>query len=230
MPEAARLRVIASLTIRAQDEERARVARELHDSTAQLLAALGYQLTAAARDCDDPALAQRLHDMRELAGTILEEVRSMAHAMHPSVLDNLGLDAALEWLVRTTREHAAFQVQLTSSRGMDAPPLRREAAAALYRVAQESVRNVERHAAARAVRLALVYGADSVALSIIDDGRGFDLREAAARRPGMGLFAMRERLMLVNGTLEINSAPGFGTRVHATVPTVTEQPAHILAN
>ena len=227
MPDAARMRTLAALTIRAQDDERARVARELHDSSAQSVAALVYQLAAAARDCTDPAITQRLHAMREQAGSILEELRSMAHAMHPYVLDDLGLEAALEWLVRKAEEHSGLHVQLETMGGDRARELSRESAAALYRVAQESIRNVERHAAASSVRLALVGRRHYVSLDVLDDGRGFDVEEASARRPGMGLFAMRERLGLVNGLLEIESTPGAGTRIHASVPTGNDLPAYL---
>lgn len=224
--DAARMRALAALTIRAQDDERARVARELHDSTAQSIAALAYQLAATARDCADPAMTRRLHEMRELAGDILEEVRSMAHAMHPNVLDDLGLESALEWITRKTEEHTELTVDLQTVVTPDAAPLPREAAAALYRVAQESIRNIERHSGAGHVHITLLQRPDCVSLDIEDDGRGFDLPEAAERRPGMGLFAMRERLGLVDGTLEIDTAPGTGTRIHASVPTGTDHPAY----
>lgn len=227
MPDAARLRALAALTIRAQDDERARVARELHDSTAQSIAALAYQLAAAARDCTDPAMARRLHEMRELAGDVLEEVRSMAHAMHPNVLDDLGLASALEWLTRKTEEHTALEIDLAADAALDASALPREAAAALYRVAQESIRNIERHSGAHVVHIALRQRADYVSLDIADDGRGFDLQEATTRRPGMGLFAMRERLGLVDGSLEVDTAPGRGTRIHASVPTGVGHPAYL---
>jgi two-component system sensor histidine kinase UhpB len=227
MVDAARLRTLAALTIRAQDDERARIARELHDSAAQSVAALTYQLAAAARDTTDPALGERLREMRVLAGAVLEELRSMAHSMYPSVLDDLGLESALEWLVRKSEEHTHLDIQLETIRGGEPAELSREGAAALYRVAQESIRNIERHSGARIVRLSLVERTHYVSLDIVDDGHGFDLQEAATRRPGMGLFAMRERLGLVDGVLEIDSAPGRGTRIHASVPTGTDHLAYL---
>ena len=96
--------------------------------------------------------------------------------------------------------------------------LSRPAAAALYRVAQESLRNVERHAAATAATIAVALDDGAVVLTVEDDGRGFDLAEAEERRPGMGLFAIRERVALVGGTVDIDTAPGAGTRVRARVP------------
>lgn len=148
----------------------------------------------------------------------------MAHAMHPNVLDDLGLPSALEWLSRKTEEHTSLRVALQADASRGIVALRREPAAALYRVAQESIRNVERHAGARRVHVTLALRADSVALEIVDDGCGFDLREASARRPGMGLFAMRERMALVNGDLAIFTAPGRGTRVRATAPAGSGEP------
>lgn len=217
-PDAVHFQELAARTIRAQDEERARVAKELHESTAQSLAALTYQLAAVARDARDPAISRRLHEIRELAGEILEEVRSMAYSMHPHVLDDLGLEAALQWLARLTEEHSALTIDVTVHREAAAAPMSREVASALYRVAQESVRNAERHAGAAKVHMTLVQDEYFVSLDVADDGRGFDYLEAASRRPGMGLFAMRERLTLLDGSLELDTAPGRGTRVHASVP------------
>ena len=212
-----RMRALAAQTIRAQDTERARIARELHDSIAQTLAALTYQLSAAGRDTTDPATAAHLADLCAVARGAVEEVRTLSHVVHPRVLDDLGLAAALEWLGRTVAEHSGLRVVV------DAPPsasagVEPELAAALYRVAQEALRNAERHAAAESVRVTLARDATSVTLVIADDGRGFSLADAEARRPGMGLFAMRERIALTDGSLHIDSAPGQGTHVRASVP------------
>ncbi len=216
-----RMRALALQAVRAQDDERSRIARELHDSTAQTIAALTYQLTAAARaaaEAGQPALEGTLRDLREQTGALLEEVRLLSHAIHPRVLDDLGLVAALEWLARRTREHRALDVHVEADVPPDAAALNDATAAALYRVAQEALRNVERHARAGAARLALRAEDGDVILDVVDDGAGFDLAEAEARRPGMGLFSMRERLGLVGGTLDVHTAPGRGTRVRARAP------------
>jgi signal transduction histidine kinase len=202
--------------IRAQDAERARIARELHDSTAQTLAALALQLSAAARDCADPACAVRLEEIKALATDALEEVRTLSHTVYPRVLDDLGLPAALGWLARRTREQRGLQVEVDAD--VSPESLSPVAAAALYRVAQESLLNAAKHAAPSSVRIALDVEEGSARLEIDDDGTGFDVAEAESRRPGMGLFSMRERIALVHGRLEIDSAPGRGTRVTATVP------------
>jgi len=217
MPEIARMRTLASLTIRAQDEERARLARELHESTAQSLAALGYELAAAARDAESPAQRERLLALRGRTGALLEEVRGMAQAMHPTVLDDVGVEAALEWLARKTRERTRLDVEVYALvASTDRFPA--EIESTLYRVAQESLRNAEQHAGARTVRITLMQGPRVIDLDVVDDGAGFDVEEAETRRPGMGLFAMRERVALVHGQFEVVSTAGQGTRVHASIP------------
>ena len=209
----ARERRLAAQVISAQDEERARVARELHDSTAQILTAVMLQLGAAARESTTPELDARIATLRELAAEALEEVRSLSHTMHPRVLDDLGLAAALEWLARAQE---TLDVHVAAA-DFD-PPLPAPLAAALYRVAQETLRNAARHAEARHVDVSLRRDGPSAVLEIVDDGRGFDVERAEERRPGMGLFSMRERVGLVNGRLTVSSAPGHGTQIVATVP------------
>jgi signal transduction histidine kinase len=211
-----RARRLASQVISAQDEERARVARELHDSTAQILTAVILQLGAAARESSSPPLDARIATLRELASEALEEVRLLSHTMHPRVLDDLGLGAALEWLARQTREQEALDVHVALPSGE--PQLSAPLASVLYRVAQEALRNAVRHAGPRRVRVTLARSGGVATLDVEDDGCGFDVRRAEERRPGMGLFSMRERVALVNGTLTVTSAEGRGTRVRAAVP------------
>jgi signal transduction histidine kinase len=212
----ARERRLAAQVISAQDEERARVARELHDSTAQILTAVMLQLGAAAHESTSPALDARIATLRELASEALEEVRSLSHTMHPRVLDDLGLAPALEWLARQTQAQETLDVQVVAAE-FD-PPIPAPLAAALYRVAQETLRNAARHAQASHVDVSLRRDGRSAVLEIVDDGRGFDVERAEARRPGMGLFSMRERVGLVNGRLTVSSAPGRGTQIVAIVP------------
>lgn len=212
----ARVRRLAAQVVNAQDEERARVARELHDSTAQILTAIMLQLGAAARESSSPTLTERIATLRELAAEALEEVRSMSHTMHPRILDDLGLAAALEWLGRQTREQTSLDVRVFASPlDVQIPaPLQ----SVLYRVAQEALRNAVRHADARVVEVRLWHEPGVALLEVSDDGRGFDVQSAEERRPGMGLFSMRERVALVNGSLVVTSTRDGGTRVVATVP------------
>jgi signal transduction histidine kinase len=212
----ARVRRLAAQVISAQDEERARVARELHDSTAQILTAVMLQLGAAARESDSEPLTERIATLRELAAEALEEVRSLSHTMHPRILDDLGLAAALEWLGRQTCSQTSLDVRVCAAAGD--VPIPAPLASVLYRVAQEALRNAVRHADARSVELRLRHETGVAVLEVADDGHGFDVRSAEERRPGMGLFSMRERVALVNGRLVVTSARGRGTRVVATVP------------
>lgn len=216
MTDRSRMRLLASQVINAQDAERARIARELHDSTAQTLAAAMLQLSAVARKTDDPDAQDRLEELRSLVADALEEVRLLAHTIHPRVLDDLGLVAALEWLARQTRQEGELDVEVEAEPGAEELP--KAVASVLYRVAQESVRNAVQHARARNLRIVLQADPAAARLSVIDDGRGFDVRSAEARRPGMGLFSIRERVSLVNGTVDIQSIPGRGARITATVP------------
>ncbi|HEU4642155.1 MAG TPA: histidine kinase [Gemmatimonadaceae bacterium] len=213
----ARMRQLAAQVIRVGDEERARLARELHDSTAQTLAALTWQVSAAMRaDGCPPEVARHLELIRDLGMDALEEVRTLSHTIYPSVLDDLGLPAALEWLARSTEEQDPVQTRV-ETRG-DASRLTKPAASVLYRVAQEAMSNAVRHASPGRITLALTVGEREASLTVADEGRGFDVAEARARRPGMGLFTMRERVALVDGRLAIDSAPGKGTRITASVP------------
>src|SRR6476661_2844678 len=216
MADRARMRRLAAQVLSAQDEERARVARELHDSTAQTLTAVMLQLGAAAQASRSPEMDDSLATMRELVADALEEVRSLSHTMHPRVLDDLGLAAALEWLARQTRAQETFDVRVIAD--ADSSRIPPEVGSVLYRVAQEALRNAARHAEARHVELRVRHDATSATLEVTDDGRGFDVKRAEERRPGMGLFSMRERVALVNGTLTVTSAPARGTRVVATIP------------
>jgi signal transduction histidine kinase len=211
-----RMRALAAEVIEVGDRERAMLARELHDSTAQHLAALLLQISAAARDCDDPVLRDRLLAARDSAQEITEEVRLLSHTVHPRVLDDLGLVAALQKLARDSSHGTGIDVEVAAP--AVAPPLPQPVASTLYRVAQESVRNAIRHASPHKVRLAVELDADAARLEVLDDGCGFDLQEAQRRRPGMGLLSMRERVSLVDGTLDIRTAPGNGTTVTASIP------------
>ena len=213
----ARTRRLAADVIHAGDRERARVAHELHDSTAQELAALVLHLSALARDADDPQLSAQVERLRELALGAMEAVRLLAHTVHPRVLDDLGLPAAIRTLAR---EAAAGDHGIAIEADIDTaleklPPA---VSSALYRVAQEAVTNSLKHAGPSEIRVRGTADDHSARLEISDDGKGFDLAEAEQRRQGMGIFAMRERVALVDGTIDIDSTPRDGTRIVVNVP------------
>ena len=211
-----RMRRLAAEIIHTGDRTRAALARELHDSTAQTVAALVLQIGAEEREVTDPRRASRLAEIRMLAVQALEEIRTLAHTVHPRVLDDLGLSAALGKLARdyATQSGAEVRVELGASIGYVAPP----SASVLYRVAQEAVGNAVKHARSSTVTIRLGADERTVRLEVIDDGRGFDVEEAERERAGLGLFTMRERLSLMDGTLDVESRAGSGTRVIAVVP------------
>jgi signal transduction histidine kinase len=211
----ARMRHLASQVISAGDQERAHIARELHDSTAQSLSALEMLVTASLRETPAGQLHDRLGVMRDIVVESLAEVRTLSHNVHPRVLDDLGLVAALEFLARRTREGSGVAVRVTSDVTVE---LSATVASVLYRVAQEAVRNAVRHGRPRDLRVALAADGRAARLEVEDDGGGFDVAAAEADRAGMGIFLMRERLALIDGRLDIASAPGRGTRVRATAP------------
>jgi len=212
----ARARRLAAEVIRAGEQERAYLARELHDSAAQTLAAVVFQLSAAARDSTDPALAGRLDGIKTMTIDVLEEVRMLAGAVHPRVLDDLGLPAALRAVARQAAGHHDTEITVVADVDRaDVPPA---VASVLYRVAQEALNNALRHARAHEVTLRLAREDPRIVLDVVDDGVGFDVAEAERRRPGMGLFTMRERVALLDGEFDVASRPGLGTRITAAVP------------
>ncbi len=220
----ARARALATEVIAAGDRERSAIARQLHDTTAQHLAALLYQLSSVARDVPDARLAARMRDVRDAAENILEEVRRLSDVVHPTVLEDLGLEAALQKLARDTSLGTAIDfdvaVDLASQR------LPRGLESTLFRVAQEAVQNATRHGAPNRVRIALRRVAPSAVLEVHDDGRGFSLADVTQGPLLAGLRSMRERLALVDGSLEIDTAVGNGTTVCAAVP-LDSMPDHL---
>jgi signal transduction histidine kinase len=214
----ARMRALASEVVSAGETERAALARELHDSTAQRLAGLLLELSAAARDCKDPELAPRLIAARDAAQEITEEVRMLSQTIRPMVLDELGLVPALEKLARDSTTGTGIDVDVhVVSRPRSIPP---KIASALYRVAQEAVRNAVLHSSAHTIHIVLHGDSHSATLEVLDDGVGFDpaIIESSDTTLKRGLTSMRERVALVDGGIEIKSAPRGGTTVVATVP------------
>ena len=212
--ERARARRLAAHVITAGEEERGRIARELHDSTAQTLAALALHAGTGLRSRCDPDQAARLELIRDLAAQAVEEVRLLSQAVHSSVLDDLGLPAALERIARRAREQTGVDTVVQTDAGAAALP--RPLASVFYFVAREAVRNAVRHAAPRRLVISVATGGGLARLEVTDDGRGFAVGGPAA--DGGGLFGMRERVALMDGTFGIDSAPGRGTRVVAVVP------------
>ncbi|HEY8368005.1 MAG TPA: sensor histidine kinase [Thermodesulfobacteriota bacterium] len=212
-----RLGEIAARALHAQEEERKRIARELHDETAQALAALLIRLRLARR-ADDPAAREALLEeaRREIAAAI-EGIRRFARGLRPPALDELGLVPAIAAHARSLGDAAGLRVEVEADPvdGLLAP----DAELALYRIVQEALSNVARHAGAREARVRVERAAGAVAAIVEDRGRGFRLDDAVGPEGrGLGLFGMRERAAYVGGRVEIDSAPGAGTRIRVEVP------------
>ena len=211
-----RMRLLASRVIDAGDRQRAEVAQELHESTAQVLAGLAMQIGAEARTESDPSRAVRLSSLRETLTTLTEEVRQLAQEMHPRVLAELGLPAALRELARTVTAGRNVDVDVNVNPNVGEIPA--AIASGLYRTAEEALNNAVHHGDPCHIDVLLFADDDTLVLEVVDDGEGFPAEEYEDSSPGTGLFAMRERLSLLNGSCHIRSARGEGTRVIARVP------------
>ena len=202
--------------IEAQEIERRRLAGDIHDGISQRLITLSYRLDAAARAvADDPAEASvQLDAARELVDLTLEEARAAIGGLRPPVLDDLGLAGGLASLARSIPQ-LRLEVDLTETR------LQEHVELALYRIAQECLQNVVKHAQATVARLTFTVHGSTAQLEIIDDGVGFNALEhpiGSDESRGYGLLSMSERAELVGGRLNIRSTPGSGTSVTATIP------------
>jgi len=211
----AQAEALSSAVMRAQEEERKRISRDLHDQTAQALTSLLLRLSALERS-SDPAVRTATPDLLALTAETLEEVRRLAFELRPALLDDLGLAPALAATAEQYQRRLGIPVTFRAERlgGRLAP----EAELVLYRIAQEALTNVAKHAEARAVSLALGPARGRTRLVVQDDGRGFDPTAVLAQRErGLGLFGMQERAALVGATLSLESRPGAGTRVQVDV-------------
>lgn len=204
----------------AQEEERRRIARELHDETGQSLTSLAVGLTMIADAPDLEAARARAAELRGLAARTLEEVHNLARGLRPSVLDDLGLLPALERYLKELSASRGIAVDL-HARGLDGGRLPAPVEIAIYRIVQEALTNTAKHAEASAVSVILERLDESVRAIVEDDGRGFDVDVVLAGgevERHLGLHGMRERAALLGGSLTVESAPGRGTTVFGEVP------------
>ena len=217
----ARMQALAADVIESGDRERAALALELHDSTAQRLAALLLNIAAAARDARDPELAARLGAIRDAAEDVTNEVRLLAQSVHPRVLDDLGLVAALRKLGRDASTGTGIDVDVVAPTEIASLP--RKVSAVLYRAAHEAVWNAVQHASPRHIHVTITMDSGLVRLEVRDDGRGFDYGSNGRQSRGSGLIAMRDRLTVVEGSLDVRSASGGGgTTIVASIPMPVE--------
>jgi len=213
----AELEVLAGRLITAQEDERRRVARELHDDLVQRVAAAAIEV--GLLEHRPPGEQQRgLADLKRTLGRLSVDVHNLSRRIHPAMLEERGLVGGIEAECRAFMERGGPPVDLRVPAGFDAPS--KETALAAYRIVQESLRNAAQHAtAATEVTVALQRTESTLTVSISDNGAGFD-RAAPDWKAGLGLASMEERARLLGGTLEIRSRPGTGTEIRATLPIV----------
>jgi len=203
--------------ISAQEEERRRIARELHDETGQILTSLlvGLKVMEEAEDLSE---ARRLAgELKGMVSQTLEAVQDLALELRPSALDDLGLVAALERYVRSYRKTFDLNVDFQTV-GLDGKRLAPQVETELYRIVQEALTNVARHAQAQHVSVLLEERGQDLVVIIEDDGRGFDVREVLEAGRSLGLHGMRERAELLGGRLVVEARPGVGTTVFVQIP------------
>lgn len=202
----------SSAALEAQEEERARVARDLHDEVNQSLTGLVLRIEAM-RTHAPPGFADELAETRAVAGQAMEELLALARQLRPTALDDLGLGAALAGLVEDSGRTSGVETSFEASG--DPSTLPDDVQLFTYRIVQEALSNAIRHADASSIRVNLIRDADGLELRITDDGSGLDPKRIGT---GLGLAGMRERALLVGGRLELESRPPLGTRIRLTVP------------
>jgi signal transduction histidine kinase len=209
------LRALAARLFHAQEEERRRISRQLHDDFSQRLALLALD-TSSVVLAPPPSdqIKETLGNIHTRIVELSEDVRRIAHQLHPSILEDLGLAAALR---EVCEEFSAREgIEATLEQGLMPEALPIEVASCLYWVAREALHNVSKHAHASHVRLVLNGTGAGAEIRILDDGAGFDFE--AGRRQGLGIISMKERVRIVQGEFSLHSQPGQGTEVRAFVP------------
>ena len=209
------LRRLAASVVEAREEERRRIARELHDELGQRLTAMKMELFGLRAETPGPGGNGRITSMLEMVDSTVAALRRIAADLRPLMLDDLGLNAAIEWLARDAARR--MDMEVTVQLGTEDPPLGPGADIALYRMVQEALTNVARHANATDIRIELRQSADELVLTVRDNGHGFPDR--SMRQDGRyGLLGMRERAIMLGGRLDLDNPPGGGARITVHLP------------
>ncbi len=201
--------------ITAQEEERRRIARELHDSTSQSLTSLMVGLHNVDAASNQPGVHEQIKELREIASTVLDDVHNLALQLRPPVLDDIGLHAALERLAGEWQARYHIQADIFVHTGSQRLPENMETA--IYRIVQEALTNIARHACARSVSILVEKRPGEIVTVVEDDGIGFDAEQVSKTR-GLGLVGVRERAELLGGSLSIETHPGRGTSLFIRIP------------
>ncbi len=209
------LRGLSERLVEAREDERRRIARELHDDLGQRLTALKMELASLGPGTTAPGAQERIGAMLEMLDETVASVRRISADLRPLMLDDLGLNAAIEWLARDAARRMG--VEVTVRLGEGDPPLGERASIALYRMVQEALTNVARHARATEVEVEVVQYADTLVLTVRDNGIGFP--ERATHKDGsFGLLGIRERAFMLGGEMALDNPPGGGGRVTVRLP------------
>jgi PAS domain S-box-containing protein len=212
------LRELGAKLLRAQEEERRRISRDLHDDVMQRMGALTLDLYGLVSSAASPEgeLQSQLKACGASAEQLTTDLQRMAHQLHPSILEFVGLEVAVREQVREFAVRTGLSAELQTRNLPKNIPL--DHATCLYRVLQEGLQNVQKHAAATTVLVRLLGTGRGVGLCVHDDGRGIEAGDGAGRRKGLGLTSMEERVGMLNGTFRIRTTPNAGTELHAWVP------------
>ncbi|MCC6140972.1 MAG: sensor histidine kinase [Nitrospira sp.] len=213
---------LTSQLIQAQEDERRRISRDLHDDINQRLALLSIELEGVQRQqpAPMPPVSQAIRLISDRVAELSEDVRHLAYHYHPSILDDLGLSIALQRLVEDVASRNHLDTHIACH---DMPKsVSQDIATCVYRIAQESLNNIVRHAKASRIEVTLAQSSIGLLFTIADNGVGFpsELRRTESR--GLGLLSMKERVALIGGTLTIDSDTGTGTRLQASIPLMEE--------
>lgn len=211
------IRHLAGCLINAQEEERRRIARELHDDLNQQLAAMSISMSVLRQQLPSSteAISEWLCRAQGQVTEIIDHIRALSHGLHPATLPHVGLTAALESIIREFNSSHDIVARLTVSDGF--PALADEVAIGIYRIAQECLNNVGRHSQARCAEMTLSVEKNVVTLCVSDDGRGFDTELAETTR-GLGLISMAERASLLKGVFDLRTYPRAGTAIRVSIP------------
>lgn len=215
------LRHLSVRLMETQDQERRRIARELHDSAGQTMAVLmmNVERMVAEIRTNEPELAKLADETRRCAQELNQEIRTTSYLLHPPLLDEIGLRAALNWYVEGLRQRAGLAVELDIH--ADFGRMSRSVELAIFRIVQECLTNIHRHSGSKTARIRIAYENANVVVEVSDTGCGIEAAQLAriqAKGTGVGLRGMRERVRQFSGDIGIESRPGLGTTIVATVP------------
>ncbi len=212
------LRELSKRLLLMQDEERRRIARDLHDSVGQIVAALGMNLTSITQNAVKPEIRKAAEEGHELISQLSKEIRTISYLLHPPLLDESGLSEPIRWFMAGLSERSGLKIDLDISKDFGRLP--GDVEVAIFRIVQECLTNIHRHSNAKTASVRLRREISTVSLQVQDDGSGIPKETLAAirnQRSGVGITGMRERVRHLGGNLDIQSS-SIGTKVSVTLP------------